>query len=162
MIISYTGHRPNPKLGGYKVPNPIYNYVTNELRRILQELKPDKAISGMALGFDQYAAWVCVELGIPFVTAVPFVGQEKAWPQSSQDEYHRLLALASEVVVVCEGGYAPYKMQVRNEYLVDNCDILVGCFDQSPGGTYNCIEYARSKNKDIRIIDPRLYNAHKM
>lgn len=157
ITVSCTGHRPD-KLGSYKVPNPIYNYVKSELGRILLELKPSKAISGMALGADQYFAEVCIELGIPFVAAVPFVGQERIWPQSSKDHYNELLKQSCEVVVVSEGGYSAQKMQIRNCWMTDHCNKLIGIFDSTPGGTANCLSYAEKIGREVIIIDPRKYN----
>lgn len=153
MIVSFTGHR-SQKIGGYKIPNKVFNYITQELKRTLIELKPKKAVSGMALGWDQYAAQTCIDLNIPFIAAVPFIGQEKIWPQSSKDTYNQLLSKAIETVIVSEGGYSPVKMQIRNEWMVDRCQILIACFDGSKGGTYNCIEYAKSIGKEIILIDP--------
>lgn len=155
MIAAFTGHRPN-KLGGYKLPNPTYVHVCQQLDKTLRELKPEKVISGMALGIDQWATNVSHKLGIPFIAAVPFLGQEKAWPAESQRTYNKLIKLASEVVVVCEGGYEAIKMQRRNEWMVDHCDVLIAVWDGTPGGTGNCINYAKSVNKNIIYIDPRL------
>lgn len=154
MIVSFTGHRPI-KLGGYHIPNPTYTYIIQELNTILLKLKPEQAISGMALGWDQWAAQVCIELQIPFIAAIPFLGQEKIWPQTSKDIYHRLLQQAVEQVVVCQGGYSPWKMQKRNEWMVDKADVVIACFDGTNGGTANCVNYAREKNKELIIIDPQ-------
>lgn len=49
MIVAFTGHRPD-KLGGYKLPNPTYVKVCQQIETKLVELKPEKIISGMALG----------------------------------------------------------------------------------------------------------------
>lgn len=153
MIVSFTGHRPN-KLGGYQTPNPTYTYIIQELNNVLLKIKPDKAISGMALGWDQWAAQVCIDLQIPFIAAIPFVGQEKIWPQSSKDIYNSLLRKAIEQVIVCEGGYAAWKMQKRNEWMVDRSELVIACFDGTNGGTANCISYAKEKNKELIIINP--------
>jgi uncharacterized phage-like protein YoqJ len=158
VIVAVSGHRPDKlpnKETGYKLPNPTYNYVCQELERVLIELKPDKAISGMALGTDSYFAFVCIKLGIPFIAAVPFLNQESKWPKASQDTYHKLLAKAAEVVIVSEGGYSAEKMQTRNIWMTDRCDTLIAVWDQSSGGTANCIAYAKSVVRDIIYIDPR-------
>lgn len=153
-IVAFSGHRPQ-KLGGYNIPNKIYNYITQQLKQKLLELKPDKCISGMALGWDQWAAETALDMKIPLLAAVPFQGQERIWPKSSQAVYQQLLAAAAEVVVVCEGGYAPQKMQIRNQWMTDNCDILLCCYNgDKTGGTANCIEYARKIGREIIIIDP--------
>jgi uncharacterized phage-like protein YoqJ len=153
MIVAFTGHRPD-KLGGYKLPNPTYLHVCQQIEKTLKELQPEKVISGMALGVDQWAANIAHRLGIPFIAAVPFLGQEKAWPAASQKTFNALIKLASEVVYVSEGGYAAYKMQVRNEWMVDRCDKLIAIWDGTPGGTGNCVKYAQSKNKEIFYIKP--------
>lgn len=153
MIIAFTGHRPT-KIGGYIVPNPTYDYIYEKTKRILSELKPTKAYCGMALGFDQLAASVCIELGIPFIAAIPHDNQEKIWPQKSQQKYHELLQKAEEKIIVCPGSYSAKKMQVRNEFMVDNSDIIVACWNGSEGGTYNCVQYAKSQEKKIIQINP--------
>ena len=155
MIISCTGHRPN-KIGGYKLPNPTYIHICQQLDKILRELKPEKCISGMALGVDMWFANICVKLGIPFIAAVPFEGQEKMWPQQSQSIYNKLLSKASERVVVCDGGYSAFKMQVRNEWMCNKADALIAVWDKTNGGTANCVKYAQSIKKEIIYIDPRL------
>ena len=159
MIVAFTGHRPDKlpnKETGYKLPNPTYIYVCQQIEKTLIELKPEKIISGMALGIDQWAAFIAIKLGIPFIAAVPFEGQEKAWSQVSQSIYNKLLSKAAERVVVCDGAYAPYKMQLRNEWMVNNCDTLIVFWDKTPGGTGNCVNYAKQCQKSIIIIDPHL------
>jgi uncharacterized phage-like protein YoqJ len=158
MIVAFTGHRPD-KLGGYKLPNPTYLHVCQQIDKTLRDLKPDKVISGMALGIDQWAAHIAYKLKIPFLAAIPFEGQEKAWPIKSQLTFHLLLKLAAEKVIVSPGGYSAAKMQVRNEWMVDHCDKLIAVWDGTPGGTGNCVNYAKSKNSDIIYINPRLTSA---
>jgi uncharacterized phage-like protein YoqJ len=153
MIVAFTGHRPN-KLGGYKIPNPTYNEIRFRIERKLIGLQPDKIISGMALGVDQWAAELAFALEIPFIAAIPFHGQESAWPTSSQETYKTLLKEAHEIVIVSEGGYSAHKMQIRNEGMVDHCDKLIAVWDGTPGGTANCVSYAKNKGKEIIRVNP--------
>lgn len=159
MIIAGTGHRcdklPN-KQTGYTLPNPTYNYICQEVEKVLLQHQPEKVISGFAQGFDQYLAHVTIKLGIPLIAAIPFVGQEKIWPAASQLKYNKLLSQAAEVVIVSAGGYTASKMQIRNCWMADRCDKLLACWNHSAGGTSNCIDYAKSISKDIIYIDPRL------
>lgn len=154
MIVSFTGHRPQ-KLGGFKLPNPTYIKVCQKIESTLKELNPEKVISGMALGVDQWAAFISYKLKIPFIAAVPFINQESKWPTFSQETYNKLIKLASEKVIVSDGEYSANKMQIRNEWMVDRCDQLIAIWDGSSGGTGNCVNYAKSKNKSIIYIDPR-------
>lgn len=156
IVISGTGHRSD-KLGGYILPNPTYNYVCQEIEKRLLELKPEKVLSGFALGYDSWLAFVSLKLGIPLIAVIPFEGQESRWPAESQKQYWSLRKKASEVIIVSEGEYAAWKMQTRNEYLVNNCDLLLSCWngDQS-GGTFNCLQYAEKIGRQSINIDPRL------
>lgn len=155
MIVAFTGHRPD-KLGGYKLPNPTYIKVCQAIDHHLKEIQPDKVITGMALGIDQWSAMVAHKLGIAYLAAIPFEGQECRWPPQSQITYRLLRKLASEEVIVSEGSYTIAKMQVRNEWMVDNCDLLIAVWDGSKGGTGNCVQYANSVNRKILRIDPTI------
>ena len=47
-------------------------------------------------------------------------------------------------------------MQKRNEYMVDNSDKVFAFWNgEEKGGTWNTIQYARKKGKDLEIIDLR-------
>jgi uncharacterized phage-like protein YoqJ len=145
MIISFTGHRPDKIFGKEK-------YIFEEIEKKLVELKPDKIISGMAVGVDQIAACVAVKLSIPFIAAVPFEGQEKIWPKEAKAHYNHLLSKTTEIKIVCEGGFTAWKFQKRNEWMVDNSDILIACWNGSSGGTANCVKYAEKIKKEIIYI----------
>jgi uncharacterized phage-like protein YoqJ len=153
IIVAFTGHRP-PKLGGWYVPNPVHTWLSGKIEGLLLELKPSAAISGMALGADQWAAEIVLRMGIPLIAAVPFKGQESVWPVDSQRKYLGLLKQASEVVVLHKGGYDPKKMLKRNEWMVDSCTDLVAVWDGSTGGTGHCVNYAESVGRRIHRIDP--------
>lgn len=158
MIVAFCGHRPDKlpnKETGYKIPNPTYIKVCQDIEAALKELKPEKVITGMALGVDQWAAAIAYKLKIPFLAAIPFENQESKWPEESQKAFRLLRKLASEEVIVSPGKYAASKMQIRNEWMVNNCDKLIAVYDGSPGGTGNCVEFAKSINKDIFYINPR-------
>lgn len=151
MIIAATGHRPD-KLGGY-------GQAAEKARRrmaveALQVLRSDTVISGMALGWDQAIACAALDLGLHLIAAVPFAGQEKAWPENSQREYRRILAQANETEVVCAGGFSKQAMQLRNEWMADHCDVMLALWDGSPGGTGNCVRYCRKIRRAILNVWP--------
>lgn len=147
MIIAGTGHRPN-KLGGYS--DSAFDALCEIIHDWLDENpQVEKIISGMALGWDMALADTAVVKGIPLVAAVPFVGQERMWPDKSRRVYHDLLGKATEVVTVSDGGYAPWKMQTRNAWMVDSCTHVLAMWDGSAGGTANCVKYAQGVNKPV-------------
>lgn len=154
MIFGVTGHRPD-KLGGYDTAVMLENQacIKQWLRQQLQG-KATGLITGMALGVDQWAAEVCVEEKIPFCAALPFAGQERLWPDKSKAVYSFLLSFAAEVVHVSGPDYAAWKFQKRNEYVVDNCQILLAVWDGTSGGTANCVKYAHKIRRCMERFDP--------
>lgn len=154
-IVAFTGHRPN-KIGGYQLPNPTYIHICQQIDKVLRELKPDKVISGGALGIDQWSAMIAHKFGIPYLLAIPFEGQESRRPEDSQKTFRLIRKLASEEVIVSPGGYSAQKMQIRNQWMTDHCDKLIAVYDGTPGGTGNCVQYAKSIGKEIILIDPKV------
>src|ERR1700678_621492 len=104
-IIAFTGHRPD-KIGGYKLPNPTYIHICQQIDKALREFKSEKVIVGGSLGVDSWATMIAYKLKIPYLLAIPFEGQEKMWPEESQKTYRLLRKLASEEVIVSPGGYS--------------------------------------------------------
>lgn len=166
--VMVTGHRPN-KLGGWRTPNPVEQWVRATLDTVLLRLaarKPVLAISGMALGADQMFAEAALNLGIPFLAAVPFQGQESVWPPHSQERYLSLMERASEIVYVdqqegylCPPLATPEKVAVRklnnrNTWMVDHSDVAVAVWDGSSGGTGNCVRYLFEQQRKVLVIDP--------
>lgn len=146
MILSATGHRPD-KLGGYAP------WVDEKLRRlarvIIETCEPVEVISGMALGWDMAWAEAAIELGVPMCAALPFDSQTSRWPESSQRRHAEILSRASRVITVCLPGYSPLKMQIRNEWMVNNSDMIVALWNGTTGGTYNCVKYANKRSKPV-------------
>lgn len=148
VILAGTGHRPD-KLGGYGAG--VSSRLVDLARAALIRYRPNEVISGMALGWDTALALAAIELGIPLTAAVPFEGQERKWRPEQQEQFRAILALATTVVVVSPGGYAVWKMQIRNEWMVDRATAMLALWDGSGGGTGNCIEYARRRK--IQIVN---------
>jgi uncharacterized phage-like protein YoqJ len=149
MILGITGPRPN-KLGGNILPNPRYKTICKSVESNLLSLNPDVIITGMAMGFDQYTAFVYLKLNIPYIAAIPFIGQEYEWDKKDQDIYNKLLAKAQEVVVVSFGIYSNDKYLTRNRYIVDNSDQMLACYyEGQDGGTQHCVNYLSASRRPL-------------
>ena len=176
--ICFTGHRPN-KLYGYDLEHPNYNNLKEniyfETLKLIQEKDVDKVITGGALGLDTLAFYTVENINSTFKEkyeiknklAVPFKNQPNAWfRQKDKDRYNEMKEIADEVVYVDtlekykisnirEEEYHPAKMQKRNEYMVDNSDIVIAVWNgDKKGGTWNCIKYAQKLGKEIIYINP--------
>ena len=147
MIICGTGHRPD-KLGGYTVE--VFEKTKHTAAVWLADQQDiELVVSGGALGWDQALAAAARELGMDYIMALPFPGFEDRWPQSSKTYLYGLMNSAKDTKYVCDAGYAGWKMQKRNEWMVDNSDLVLALWNGTTGGTSNCISYANKKQKPI-------------
>lgn len=151
MILAATGHRPQ-KLGGFGLD--VFVRLSDFAKGQIQKINPSVVISGMAIGWDQAIACAAVELKIPLHAYIPFEGQESKWHPQDRARFDILRCQAEKVVIVCDGEYDSWKMQKRNEAMVDACDTLLALWDGSSGGTGNCIKYAkRIRSKPLNIVN---------
>lgn len=110
----------------------------------------------MALGVDTIWAELALKHEVPLLCAVPCYNQHKRWPEKSQERYADILNHPlSCLKYIHEGEYNDKCMQIRNEWMVNECDLLVAVWDGSSGGTANCVKYAESVGKPIIRIYPR-------
>lgn len=147
MIIAASGHRPD-KLGGYGVEVRA-RLVDLAMTYLLQVGPVDEAISGMALGWDTAWAIAALKLRIPVHAAIPFAGQHLNWPRRSQDLYRAILGQCSQITYVGSAGYSCDKMQDRNRWMADRAGRIAALWNGSPGGTRNCLRYARARGVPI-------------
>lgn len=158
MRVAVTGHRPN-KLFGYDMDDPRYVAIKNIIKGFLIGVECTDAYTGMALGIDQLFAIAVLQLKnegwpIRLHCAIPCAGHPNKWNKESQELYFKILDKADEVVMVSKEPYSPWLMQKRNEYMVDNADMVLAFFDGTPGGTKNCVDYANRVGKEIVAFDP--------
>ena len=152
MIIGFTGHR--------KFQHPEKK-IAKQLISYLSKMKPDKTISGMALGFDQLAARVCVYMGIPFIAAVPAKEQPNFWPLNAVKDYFKILDKASKIVYVDKvKGYSNpndnfiAKLFNRNHWMVDNSHKMIAYYlNTGRGGTAATVRYTHKQRKIVIPID---------
>lgn len=152
--VAMTGHRPTSLDSDFTLKSPIWEFIRSEITATFEKVKPGKIITGMALGVDQIAAEIAIAMEIPFIAAVPFPGQQQAWPKEAQEHYAMLLSFAEEVVEVDKGPYSPYVMHKRNQWMVDRADLVVAVWNGWKGGTRSCVEYALKQQVPVYRIDP--------
>lgn len=159
MIVAVTGHRPQHLLE-YNSPE---DNIKKFYRKVLIKLRPTALISGMALGVDQWAARVALEIGVPLTAALPYPGQAGRWTDEQVTEYKAILDAASEVEILHDNPTSRFEsyqfLQQRNEWMVDHSDLLLAVWDGTKGGTGNCVRYARKKGQRIFRIDPSTWES---
>lgn len=171
--LCFTGHRPD-KLGGYNMLSSkniaIASKIKEDIVRLIETEDIKTFICGGALGIDQMAFRIVYGLkslypDIKVIIAAPFTGQDRKWISESQNEYQSQLNQADKIVLVDEldgytilgskaGEYHPVKMQLRNQWMVDNSDIVYAVWNNTKGGTANCVKYAKKINKEVLGFNP--------
>lgn len=154
VYIAVTGHRP-PKIGGYG-NKEAERAIRRHMRDFLKEAPDGELflISGGTLGIDKLWIEVGLHLELPVIAALPFEGYNDKWPDASKKKYEELLDKCWEVSYISLPGYEANKFQIRNQWIVDNADILVAYWDGSESGTQNCVEYAINQEKKVHVFNP--------
>ena len=163
IACAFTGPRP-PGLYGYDYNDCRYDKLLAKLMKCIEQLIVVKGvryfISGGALGFDTLAFLALDKLKskYPFIKNyifVPFKFQYKKWTANDINVYKHMLEKADYVLKVDRteeysaglkyvDEYAGWKMQKRNEAMVDFAKYIITSWDGvSKGGTFNCLNYIK-------------------
>lgn len=155
-VVAFTGHRSD-KLpggwGGHKEREAMAELLASRLHR--EGIK--RVIVGGALGIDQIAMKAASYAGCHIILVEPFPGFWRKWPIRSIEEYMKLKYSINPAALEIhysdkDEEYAAWKMQKRNEYMVDMATEVWAYWNGSGGGTHNCIKYAESQNKPITYL----------
>lgn len=158
-VLMGTGHRPDKLHPNRKIVYSIrcLDRLTDLAVSQIKKIQPDYGISGMAMGWDMALAQAFIRLEIPFEAAIPFKNQPIKWFDDTRTLYYNLLEKADKITFVDEihkycgcnsvGEYQAFKMQKRNEYMIDQANCFLALWDGSKGGTGNCINYLCSTYK---------------
>jgi len=145
MKICFTGHRNVRRT----------KQIAETLERIANKYPGATWICGGAVGLDSAAATFAMERGIDLWLILPFppAVMTKYWSTSQKATLGSTIKYASRLSVVSP-RYDVAAYQHRNMRMVDLSDLCVAFFDGSPGGTANCVKYARYVGRDLVVIDP--------
>lgn len=177
ISICFTGHRPKDLYGYYEWSHPknvnLMKYIKRAVNTLIKD-NLDKNYNfyfGGAIGVDQFAFKCVNDLkkseyvkgNVSMILCVPFRDQESEWNDLDQMRYTEQYLEADKIVLVDQlpgykmniEGYHPGKLMKRNQYMVDNSDIVLAVWKGSEtGGTANTVKYAKKQNKIIMRLDP--------
>ncbi len=143
-IVSLTGHRPD-KLLGYGIEP--HRKLTSFLIEFLKFMDCDLLVHGAALGMDLAGAEAALALKIPILTALPFKSMGSNWWDKTL--LNRVKKESAYVVDVCGDPFQNWKYMERNSYMVDLSDEVMALYNETPGGTQNCVHYAIESGRPI-------------
>ena len=150
----FTGHR--------EIPDHLVESIRSATKEAVASLIDkgyDCFVAGGARGYDALAAETVLELkrqhlSTRLVIVLPFPRHyqwdEWNWTQGDIAQYHRLKALASEVIVVSE-TYVRGVFKMRDRRMVDMSSVCIAYLDNPKSGTGYTVKYARSQK--LSIID---------
>lgn len=145
MIVAGTGHRPEdcePESWVRTKARVKLQYPTKQNQQVTT------FITGMAAGFDLWAADEARKLGIEVIAAVPWKTHKASIPKEFHELYDEILEYATKVHYLSDSTTFPgkYIYHKRNEWMVDNADAVMAYWNgKESGGTYACVKYADGK-----------------
>ena len=153
-----TGHRPQKFPWKYGEGKEHKKYLVEMARQIEKLIESGYTyfISGGAIGVDMDFAEAVLQAkkqhkDIVLEIAVPCRNQDLKWSKDDKKRYAEILKSADVVNALSE-SYTSSCMQKRNEYMVDKSDIVLAFWNgEESGGTWNTINYAERKSKQLII-----------
>lgn len=125
----------------------------DQFLQIVRERGVKLVYQGMALGFDQEVAHLCLTHNIRQVACIPCRGQADRWTVNQRITYAGLLLQiesAGGMIYRKDIPYSPSAMFLRNQYMVDQGDLLVVAYDgRELGGTFQAVEYGKRQGKEV-------------
>ena len=161
----FTGHRPKTLPWGYDENDLRCASFKSKVRFTVENLIVgdgyNKFISGMAMGADMICAEVVLSLKnlYPYIKlecAVPNYAFTENWRDEEVRKYSGILTRADGIKFVSGSRvYSKRDLMLRNIYMVDSSELVIAVYiEGESGGTRNTIDYAKSKNKEVIIIEP--------
>lgn len=147
-VFALTGHRG--------LPPGAPSIIRQQLEELVRQYPGATWLSGGAVGVDQVAALVLLELGqrVEFVLPFPLPVQSARWTPAERESLRALAARAAAVEIL-RNAYNVAGYHQRNRRLLERANILVAFTDgRATGGTASVIRQAEKKG--IPIIRGRL------
>lgn len=158
----FTGHRPKSLPWGYDESKETCIEFKKALSFVINKAIENGYsyfICGLAEGFDTIALETLLEIkknnsNIIIEGAIPCIGQELKWNEHSQERYRKNLKLLDKTTII-SNTYTNTCMHERNDYMLDNSELVIACYNGGSGGTMSTITKAKKKNKKIIVINPK-------
>jgi hypothetical protein len=150
--VGITGHRPGRIVDLVGARRAVFSAID----RLCHQLPKMVLVTGGAMGFDQWVARECVNLGIPFELVLPCQPElfTSLWPIESRLQLAELCQHAADVQVVRD-DLSPHELtgavyHMRNAKIVQSSDWLVAFWNGArSGGTWHTMRRALAEDKPV-------------
>ena len=158
--VAFTGMRPQKMPFAENDFDRRYMIYRHKLREIINTLLDagyTNYMSGMAQGFDTWAAEEVLALGAGLECVIPFPGQADDWDHQSKIIRNQLISRSYKQTVISQ-NYKKGVYYQRNRYMVDNSEIVLCGFDRkTSGGTAYTYNYSLERGKTVIVFNPLNY-----
>ena len=143
-----TGHRQIPQGKNAYVEALLREKITAAVQAGYQHF-----VYGGAEGADLLFASIIAEMkaenySLTLEAAIPYARRLR----SKDILFQKMLSASDKVTILCE-NYGRECFFIRNRYMVDISDAVIGVYDgRKTGGTYYTLRYARESGKTIWLI----------
>lgn len=149
LVVAATGHRWQ-RMDIERSP-AAERHLVLLARAFLEQLQPDRAISGLALGWDTAFAIAAVEAKVPLEVVMPGKrGQQAArWDWGDQGTHEWLVR--QSVAHSWVGGDLPFPKACieRDDYMVIRAGLMCALWSGQPSGTGTTIKMAQRRGVGV-------------
>lgn len=150
--VAFTGHRTFKMQRGApslfdrpESPQALRERLSHLLRGLIEQ-GYTRFLSGMAEGFDLLAAEAVLALRVEYpniqlVAVIPFAGQAQHFAPEVRKRYQAVLEQANQTITLSQ-HYSTDCFHRRNDYLVEQADLLVAYYNGTQGGTAYTVRLA--------------------
>lgn len=149
LVVAATGHRWQRM--DIERTTAAEAHLVRLARAFLEQLQPDRAISGLALGWDTAWAIAAVEAKVPLEVVMPGKrGQQEArWDWGDQGTHEWLVR--HSVARSWVGGDLPFPKACieRDAYMVERAGLMAALWSGAPSGTGTTVQMAQRKGVGV-------------
>lgn len=149
LIVAATGHRWQ-RLDIPRTPETEC-WLEAIAAAFLEQLRPDRVLSGLALGWDTAVAMASVRLGIPLEACMPGKrGQQEArWDWGDQGTHEWLVRQSAAHSWIGDDLPFPKACISRDEYMVGRAGLVVALWSGAPSGTGTTVRFAERRKLPV-------------
>jgi hypothetical protein len=151
MRLGITGHQ---RLG----PIDTVDWVSKQLCRAIEALRPQIGVTSLATGADQLFAETLLNKHIPYEVIIPSRKYETTFGAADLPAYKRLLEHATACEILPFNEPTEDAFYAAGREIVERADYLIAVWNGLPakgkGGTADIVQHARAHHKPVFQINP--------